>query len=110
MGISIYSYENEEGQKRFAAFTSISDCFLCHDMTKEEITEWWGERGRQKYLEDIQFEWDFIERHGYSRGLFITDNKKEFKSAIKRHLELKNCDDQDYNQEIKELLKKIDKK
>lgn len=109
MGITIYSYKNDEDEQRFAAFTSINDHFLCHDMTKEEITEWWGERGKQAYLQQIQLEWEFIERHN-SRSSFITDDQKDFKSALKKHLRLKNCEDQDYNQKIKELLRKVDKK
>lgn len=103
MSVKIYKYESE-GEQKFAAQSSVSDSFLAFDMTREEIIEWWGDRAKERAIEDIASN---IDRFGTRYTSFISDNMSDFITDLKRHFEINNCTDKDFNSELRKFLDQL---
>jgi len=107
MGITIYAYENPDGEERFAAQVSYNDTFLCHDMTRAGITEWWGERAKREAIRDLEeLEWPIFDRNDRN-DRFIKRDMKGLKSDLKLHFKLGHCKDEKYNESLRKLLEQL---
>jgi hypothetical protein len=102
MSVKIYKYESKSEQK-FAAQSSVSDSFLAFDMTREEIIEWWGQRAKERAIEEMT---DNIDRFG-KRYTFISDDMSDFRTDLKRHFEIGNCKDEAFNAELRKFLDQL---
>lgn len=104
MGIKIHEYQVDDTTK-YAARSSITDSFLCFDMTKYELIEWWVDRAKERAIEEINNELVRKDK-GISFG-FIGDDVEEMIEDIDRHFELKNCKDEDFNADLKLLRERL---
>lgn len=104
MGIKIHEYQVDDTTK-YAARSSITDSFLCFDMTKDQLVEWWADRAKERAIEEINNELVRKDK-GISFG-FIGDDVKELVRDINRHLKLKNCKDEEFNADLKLLLERV---
>lgn len=102
MARRVFRYEHD-GKELFAVRSSISDSFITLDMTRDELVEWWGEEARRRGVDEIGRELGAMDRKEARN--FVSNNLDKMREDIKKHLEVGNVDDKEFNNRLKELLK-----